>query len=337
MLDFVRRRTKSEHERVTAMLSAYIDGELRAKEQRQVEAHLAHCEACAEELRVLQYTKALLAEAPMPRIPRSFVVRRADLEAPADAAPRRAFGLGPRLSYGYLKGATALVTVAFALVVAGDLIAQPGFGGAQLASAPAREATVVETVEVEKEMVVQATEGVQESYEETQALAVEGAPEEEVQVEKVVLPAATPAPSVERLVVPTASPPAQEKEQESIRSLDVPKEAATQTVAAEDLPVEAVAVEETYGADETPMPTPMPAATPPPSHLPSTTLIPSPSPLPFPIPTSPPPVTPEPTATTVVAERRGYPGILRITEIGLGTLALILLVATLLVRRQQSY
>ncbi len=318
MLDFVRRRTKSEHERITAMLSAYIDGELRAKEQRQVEAHLARCEACAEELRALQYTKALLAEAPMPRIPRSFVVRRADLEAPADAAPRRAFGLGPRLSYGYLKGATALVTVAFALVVAGDLIAQLGFGGAQLAPAPAREAAVVETVEVKKEMVVQATEGGQESYEETQALAVEGAPEEEVQVEKVVLPAATPAPPVERSAVPTASPPAQEKEQESIRSLAVPEETATQTVPAEYLPMDAAAVEETF------TPLPMPTATPPP-------------PLPSPAPTSPPPVTSEPTSTAVVAERGGYygPSVLRITEIGLGTLALILLVVTLIVRRQQ--
>jgi len=62
-----------------------------------------------------------------------------------------------------------------------------------------------------------------------------------------------------------------------------------------------------------------------------------PSPLPSPTQTRRPSVTLEPTVTAVT-ERRGYgrPGILRIAEIGLGTTALILLVVTLAVRRQQS-
>lgn len=343
MLDFVRRRIQSEHERIAAMLSTYIDGELMAKDRGQVETHVARCDACAEELRTLQYTKALLAEAPMPRIPRSFVVRRADLEAPTDAVPRRPFGLSSRLAYGYLKGATALVTVAFALVVAGDLIAQLGSGGEQLAQAPEREAIVVQeaavvekeveetveverivekVVEVEKEVVVQVTESVQEIYEVTPTLVVEGTPEK-VQVEKEAMPGPTPAPA-ERSAAPTASPPALEKA-ESIQTLAVSEAATVQDTAAEDLSTE-TAAEETYGAGETSMPPPMPTATPPLSPVPSPTL------------TSPPPATSEPPGTTTVAERESYrsPSALRVAEIGLGILALVLLVATLAIRRQQS-
>jgi hypothetical protein len=331
MLDFLGRRTRSEHERIAAVLSAYADGELAAQDQQRVEAHLAQCDACAGELRTLQYTKALLAEAPTPPIPRSFVVRRADVEAPADRAPRRLFGLSARLAYGYLKGATALVTVAFALVVAGDLIAQLGFGGAMLAPAPAEQAVVVEkeaekVVEeaVEKEVAVQATEGMQEGDEETPTLVVEGTPEMEVQVEKVVVPTPVPLP-VERSAVPTASPPVLEKEG-IVQAPAAPEKDTTQDAAAEDLsPTEAAPVEETYRAGEISTPSPMPTATPPPSPLPSPTQTRTPS------------VTLEPTVTAAT-ERGGYgrPGILRIAEIGLGATALILLVATLAVRRQQS-
>jgi hypothetical protein len=332
MLDFLRRRTRSEHERIAAVLSAYVDGELAAEDQQRVEAHLAQCDACAEELRTLQYTKVLLAEAPTPPIPRSFVVRRADVEAPADTAPRRLFGLSTRLAYGYLKGATALVTMAFALVVAGDLIAQLGFGGAMLAPAPAEQAVVVEEVVekevekvVEKEVVVQVTEEMQERYEETPTLVVEGTPEMEVQVEKVVVPTPVPLPA-ERSAAPTASPPVLEKE-EIVQAPAAPEAGTTQDTAVEALPLpEATAVEETYDVGEISTPSPMPTATPPPSPLPSPTQTRTPS------------VTPERAVTTAVTERGGYgrPGILRIAEIGLGTTALILLVATLVARRQQS-
>jgi hypothetical protein len=331
MLDFLRRRTTSEHKRIAALLSAYVDGELAAQDQQRVEAHLARCDACAEELRTLQYTKALLVEVPIPPIPRSFVVRRADVEAPADTVLRRPFGLRARLAYGYLKGATALVTVAFALVVAGDLIGQLGLGGAMLAPSPAEQAIVVEkeaekVVEeaVEKEVPVQATEWVQEGDGETPTVVVEGTPEVEVQVERVAVPTPMPLP-VERSAVPTASPPVLEKE-EIVQAPAAPKAGITQEAVAEDLsPTEAAPAEETYGVGEISTPSPMPTATPPPSPLPSPTQ------------TSRPSVTLQPTVTSVT-ERKGYgrPGILRIAEIGLGTTALILLVATLAVRRQRS-
>jgi len=258
------------------MLSAYLDGELTAKDQQRVEAHLSHCDACAEELRTLQYTKVLLVKVPVPRIPRSFVVRRADLETPAAAASRRRFGIGSRLAYGYLRGATALVTVAFALVVAGDLIGQLGFGGRQPATAPVEEAYVAE-----KEIVVEVTKVVQKAVEEP--VVVKDTPVAEVEkvVEKAMEPAPTPSPT-RRQVSPTASPPVREMEKEGVQSLAVPEAVPTQAATAEDsLPTETIAVEEVYSAGETSTPAPIPTVTPP-----------TPAPLPL-TPTSPPRVTPE--------------------------------------------
>ena len=319
-MDFLRRRNNAKHERTTAMLSAYVDGELEAEDRQRVEAHVAQCDACAEELRTLRYAKNVLARAPIPRIPRSFVIRRADLET---TAPRRLFGLSTRLAYGYLKGATALVTVVFALAVAGDLIAQLSFGRGELALAPGAQATVVDkvvevekAVQVEKEVVVQDTEEMEQSYQETPTLVVEGTPEMEMPAEKIV----TPAP-VERSALPTASPPVPGTEP-SIQALAVPEPATTQEAVTGDLPpkeaVSVESVEESSKAGETFTPLPMPTATPPPSPVPS--------------------ATPEPAVTTVVREREDTGGLtgFRIAEIGLGAAVLILLVATLVVRRQQS-
>jgi len=43
-------------------ISAYIDGELSEKERRDLEAHLATCPRCAEELRSLQRLKTLMGK-----------------------------------------------------------------------------------------------------------------------------------------------------------------------------------------------------------------------------------------------------------------------------------
>ena len=320
MLDLLRRRTKSEHEQITAMLSAYLDGELTAKDRQRVEAHLSHCNACAEKLRTLQYTKALLVKAPMPRIPRSFVVRRADLEVPVAASSRRRFGPGSKLAYGYLRGATALVTVAFALVVAGDLIAHLGFGKRQPVIAPPKQAYVVE-----QEIVAEVTKVVEKKALE-EAITVEDTPlEVEKEVEKVIVPAATPSPAM-RQASPTAIPPATEIEREGVKSLAVPEAAPTQAVNVADLPpTETTAVKDVYGADEISTPAPIPTVTPP-----SPTLLP-------PTPTSPPRAKPEVLDAGPPSERdiSPWPTAIRVAEIGLAALALSLLVITLIVRRQQ--
>jgi hypothetical protein len=314
MLNFLRQRTQSEHEQIMAMLSACIDGELTAKDRQRVEGHLSQCDACTEELRTLQYTKTLLDEAPMPRVPRSFVVRRADLEAAAARAPRRILGLSPRLAYGYLRGATALVTVVFAVLVAGDLTVRLGLGRGQRGMAPAREAYVVE-----QEKVVEVTKVVQEALEEP--VVVEGAPAVEVEkvvVEKEVEAAPTPSPAT-RQTLPTATPPAGEMELESVRPLAVPEAAPTQAAGIAAMPpTEIVPAAEADSADETPTPAPMPTVAPP-----------SPTPRPL-VPTA------TPVAGTAPARKRLRLAAIRKVEIGLGALALVLLVATLAVRRQQS-
>ncbi|UCC65016.1 MAG: zf-HC2 domain-containing protein [Anaerolineae bacterium] len=333
MLDFVRRGIRSKHEQITAVLSAYIDGEVTGKDRQRVEAHLADCDACAEALRALQYTKALVIEAPTPRIPRSFVVRRADLEGPAEAATRRRSALGSKLAYAYLRGATAVVAVAFALLVAGDLMGQLGLGSQAPAQAPLREAGVAEqekVVEVTKEVeALEAPIVVQETVKET--VAVEGTPravekevtqvvEAEKVVEKEVELAPTPSPAV-REALPTASPRPAEVEQESVQPLAVPEAPSLESADATGPPTAEATAEEAYGAAETLTPAPVPTATPPP-----------PTPLPPGL-TSTAPATPV-VVTVRPPVRRGLIAV-RVAEIGLGVLALALLVVTLVARRQQ--
>lgn len=60
---------------VSEWLNAYHDGELRGSRLRQVEAHLAECEACQAELESLEGLSALLQEVPAPKITDRFVAQ----------------------------------------------------------------------------------------------------------------------------------------------------------------------------------------------------------------------------------------------------------------------
>lgn len=128
-------RKKSEHEWVGETLSAYIDGELAGRERARVEQHLKECQACAENLRTLRQTVALLKELPVIPAPRSFAVR------PRVARPRPApapSGWG----YGLLKGATAIAALLLVLLIGGD-VALHVLGGPLLSWAPAAVAPEV--------------------------------------------------------------------------------------------------------------------------------------------------------------------------------------------------
>jgi anti-sigma factor RsiW len=71
-------------------LSAYTDGELAADETRQLEAHIATCAACRNELAALRQVRAVLRALPEPRLPRSFTLPPSGpLPVPAAALARR--------------------------------------------------------------------------------------------------------------------------------------------------------------------------------------------------------------------------------------------------------
>jgi hypothetical protein len=203
MLDFLRNLGESEHERVEGSLSAYIDGELSAKEKAQVQKHLQECQACVENLATLRQTVALLRELPAIPAPRSFAVR------PAPVRPK-VRAVAPAWGYGLLKGATALAALLLVLLIGGDLALQ-SLGGFRLA-APAHmpsapevalapsEVPSITPFETEQELVVDEDRA-------TEMPAVEAPP---LNAEEAAPPAAaeTEAPEAYRAPSPedTASP-----------------------------------------------------------------------------------------------------------------------------------
>jgi hypothetical protein len=144
----VNRRWKlgrTEHELVSEQLSAYMDRQLATPARAQVERHLATCAECREELRSMQWTRQLLQQAPVARVPRSFVIREADV-ARARPATRRGSVLA-------LRWASSMVALLLVLVFAGDLLTSGLLTGARLASAPEPYGEVVEEQAVEAESV----------------------------------------------------------------------------------------------------------------------------------------------------------------------------------------
>jgi hypothetical protein len=113
---------KSGHRYALQRLSSYMDGQLSDREQARVQAHLNACPDCSEQLRTLRWTRDLAREMPVLPVPRSFIVREADLEP----APRAQ--LLPRFSRSLasLQAAAAIVAVLLVLVVAGDVFVGNG-------------------------------------------------------------------------------------------------------------------------------------------------------------------------------------------------------------------
>jgi hypothetical protein len=104
------------HRYARERLSSYMDGQLPDREQARVQAHLQACPECRQDLRTLKWTKELAQQVPVLPVPRSFIVRQADLEprAVAHARPRFAGALAG------LQTAAAVVAVLLVAVVAGD-------------------------------------------------------------------------------------------------------------------------------------------------------------------------------------------------------------------------
>ena len=107
------------HRRTRRQLSPYLDGMLSVQESRRLQAHLAQCQACRDELAELQATVQSLAELPLVESPRSFALTAAPqrAEAPRPAARRVEFGL---------RLATAAAAFVLAVVAVGDLAGSAG-------------------------------------------------------------------------------------------------------------------------------------------------------------------------------------------------------------------
>jgi anti-sigma factor RsiW len=77
-------------EEMQALLNAYLDGELHGRRLREVEAHLAACAACRDELADMRRVSALLRAAPSPDfLPAGRFVARLRLQMNAQDAARQ--------------------------------------------------------------------------------------------------------------------------------------------------------------------------------------------------------------------------------------------------------
>lgn len=153
-----------ERERRDELLSAYLDGQLGARERARLEARLAADPALRAELEALRRTVVLVHDLPSVPIPRNFILAQTMAVRPRPARPSR-----PRRAWAapFLTAATAVVSLMFVVVLAGDLllsgVGQVGFAPAAepaleaeapqmaLAPSPLSETVVVEQVEVEAE------------------------------------------------------------------------------------------------------------------------------------------------------------------------------------------
>jgi hypothetical protein len=122
-----------ERERRDELLSAYLDGQLGARERARLEARLAADPALRAELEALRRTVVLVHDLPSVPIPRNFILAQTMAARPRPARPWR-----PRRAWAapFLTAATAVVSLMFVVVLAGDLLLS---GVGQVGFAPAAE------------------------------------------------------------------------------------------------------------------------------------------------------------------------------------------------------
>lgn len=299
------RLFKSEHQRIEEMLSAYLDGELSPKEQARVEKHLAQCAHCAHDLHTLRQTVALLKQLPPVAVPRSFAVRPVQVAQRPDV-------FQVRRTYGYLRAATVLATVLFAVVLAGDVFLTglaPYLAPAKAPEVIMREVpvekVVVETVVVEKEVAVTVEVEKETVVEKESVYAATPSPVPAEEKEETHVPQPLPTPAaVGKEIAPGAAPSATPEKQVLAEAPRGPDEEQTE---ATPPPAEAIIAAE-------PVFTPTAVA----EALPPT------------------PIPREPTVRAAVRPGRLGLVMLRAVEVGLFLLVLVLVVATLVAKRRQS-
>jgi hypothetical protein len=192
---------QSEHQYVSERLSTYIDHQLwgakmSGRERARIEAHLQTCELCRQELRTLRWTRDLLRKAPAVPIPRSFIVREADVVPQRPVRRRALFSM---------QWATAVVALLFAIVLAGDIFT----GGRPLgrtSRAPAAWVQVEQAVPHKVTVVVEQEVAVEQEVTVEQEIVIEGKRLEEKAEEEPELPAAPLAAEKIRVAPPESQP-----------------------------------------------------------------------------------------------------------------------------------
>ena len=137
----VTRRAK-ERQRRDELLSAYLDGQLSAGERARLDARLATDPSLRNELDALRRTVALVRDLPSLPLPRNFILPQtmAPRTRPVPPVRRRRAWAAPLLT-----AATAVVSLMFVVVLAGDLLF-PAIGSVapeplvELAPQPQKEA-----------------------------------------------------------------------------------------------------------------------------------------------------------------------------------------------------
>lgn len=169
---FTRQARKREQR--DELLSAYLDDQLSAGERARLEAQLATDPALRAELDTLRHTVALVRDLPPVPVPRNFILPQTVAARPRPvrkARSRRALRDGPQVkawTAPLLTAATAVVSLVFVAILAGDLLL-PGAGRQAFAPAAApmmeaeapqemasESAPVVEQVQVETEELIPA-------------------------------------------------------------------------------------------------------------------------------------------------------------------------------------
>ncbi len=146
MLGFLGQPRNAGHRFCQENLSAFLDGELKARDRERIRQHLEVCEACRWELQTLQETVNLVRSLPQVKAPRSF---RIPHSAPAPSVP---FWMRPA-AYSALRVATGAVAAALVIALAGHAV------GVAPSPAAAPATLMAERQAVEVPAADQATQG----------------------------------------------------------------------------------------------------------------------------------------------------------------------------------
>lgn len=179
------------HKQVIDLLSPYVDGQVTADERILVEAHLATCPQCTQDLATLRQTVALVGQLPQVAAPRPFTLRESDVKTVHPSRPA-----WWRLPWAQGLVAAGALLLCVVIVGGGLLLGRTGMLGEPAApvamEAPRATQTTAEERAAEKAVVEEAEEAAAEPAAE---MAAEAEVEVTVEAEKEAQPAAAEAPA----------------------------------------------------------------------------------------------------------------------------------------------